>query len=290
MAAPAAPASARPSASAAHDLKTLVLSRHPAIVVESPEEERIDALARAVAADLRLPLYEWTVTRGLLPVGATTVATAGIYGSEDPLKGLADMAGISFDALFLLKDLGPHVATPLASRRLRELATRFAAPGRLSTLLLTGARVELPPELEAAMVRFDLPVPAPEEYRRAIVVLAEQLATNGREQVSLAPAAFDGLAGAASGLTLNQARQAVAHAALEDGRLDGDDLAGVVELKARRLAEDGLLELFPPADNPSELGGFERLKAWLERARVGYGAEARAIGLEPPRGLLLVGV
>lgn len=100
-------------------------------------------------------------------------------------------------------------------------------------------------------MRFELPVPAPEEYRRAIVAVAEQLATNGRVQVNLAPAAFDELAGSASGLTLNQARQAVAHAALEDGRLDGNDLAGVVELKARRLAEDGLLELFPPPTTPA---------------------------------------
>jgi hypothetical protein len=277
------------SVTAVHDLKTLVLSRHPVIVIESAEEDRTDALLRSVAVDLRLPLYDWTVTRGLRRVGEPAVA-GPLYGSEEPLKALAGIAEISFDALFCLKDLGAHLATPVASRSLRELAVRFDSPRRLSTLVLTGARVELPPELDAATVRFELPPPAPAEYRRALVTLAEQLGANGRVRVNLGDADFDELARAAAGLTLGQARQAVAHAALEDGELNSDDLAVIVERKARRLAADGLLELFPAADNRTELGGFSRLKGWLERAHVGYGAEARELGLEPPRGLMLVGV
>ena len=49
-----------------HELKTLVLSRHPAIAIETAEEERADALLGAVAADTRLSVFEWTVTQGLL--------------------------------------------------------------------------------------------------------------------------------------------------------------------------------------------------------------------------------
>ncbi len=213
-----------------------------------------------------------------------------MYGSEEPLKALANIGAISFDALFCLKDLAAHLGSPVASRTLRELAAGFASPRRLSTLVLTGARVELPAELAAVVVRFELPLPQPDEYRRAIVSVIEQLETGGRIQVRLASSDLDDLARAASGLTLNQARQAVAQAALEDGELGRDDLAAIVELKARRLAEDGVLELFPAGDNRTELGGFGGLKAWLERAQVGFSAEAREIGLAPPRGIMLVGV
>ena len=38
------------------------------------------------------------------------------------------------------------------------------------------------------------------------------------------------------------------------------------------------------------LGGFASLKSWLERAKVGFTAEAKALNLSPPRGLMLVGV
>jgi hypothetical protein len=53
MEAIAAPAVAMPGApSAAHDLKALVLSRYPAIVIETSEPDRAEALVTTVANDL----------------------------------------------------------------------------------------------------------------------------------------------------------------------------------------------------------------------------------------------
>jgi SpoVK/Ycf46/Vps4 family AAA+-type ATPase len=63
-----------------------------------------------------------------------------------------------------------------------------------------------------------------------------------------------------------------------------------VKRKGEAIQDGGLLEFYPPGENAFELGGFERLKAWLDRAHVGFGAEARALGLDPPRGVLIVGV
>jgi SpoVK/Ycf46/Vps4 family AAA+-type ATPase len=56
------------------------------------------------------------------------------------------------------------------------------------------------------------------------------------------------------------------------------------------LGKDGLLEYFPAEDNAWELGGFAGLKAWLERAQVGFTPEAAELGLPAPRGILLAGV
>ena len=64
----------------------------------------------------------------------------------------------------------------------------------------------------------------------------------------------------------------------------------MVDRKAALLGQDGLLEYFPAEENSFELGGFGRLKTWLERARVGFSTEAAELGLPPPRGILLAGV
>jgi SpoVK/Ycf46/Vps4 family AAA+-type ATPase len=77
---------------------------------------------------------------------------------------------------------------------------------------------------------------------------------------------------------------------ISDGKLSAEDVPALVRRKGEAIQDGGLLEFFPPAENAFELGGFDRLKAWLERARVGYGAEARALGLKPPKGVLIVGV
>ena len=49
-----------------HDLRTLIRSCHPLIVIETVEEERVLALLQSVAAQERMPLFEWSVTRGRL--------------------------------------------------------------------------------------------------------------------------------------------------------------------------------------------------------------------------------
>jgi SpoVK/Ycf46/Vps4 family AAA+-type ATPase len=120
--------------------------------------------------------------------------------------------------------------------------------------------------------------------------VAESLTLNRRAVVEIGPSDYDEFCSAMSGLTLNQARQALARAAIVDGRLSRDDLARLGELKARALQEEGLLEYFPPADNRYELGGFAGLRRWLERARVGFSAEAAELGIQAPKGVLLVGV
>jgi SpoVK/Ycf46/Vps4 family AAA+-type ATPase len=108
--------------------------------------------------------------------------------------------------------------------------------------------------------------------------------------VELSPEDLERLLDALRGMTANQARQVVAYAALADGRFSADNIRTVQERKARLLQESSALEYFPAEDNPFELGGFQRLKAWLERAQVGFAPEARDLNLPPPRGVLLVGV
>jgi len=60
--------------------------------------------------------------------------------------------------------------------------------------------------------------------------------------------------------------------------------------KGETVRDEGLLEFYPPDDNSFELGGFSHLKDWLERERVGFSSEARALDLPTPRGILIVGV
>ncbi len=47
------------------DLRVLFRSRHPLLVVEAADEERLLALVRWVAAEASLPVWTWTAARGL---------------------------------------------------------------------------------------------------------------------------------------------------------------------------------------------------------------------------------
>ncbi|MDQ3935023.1 MAG: AAA family ATPase [Actinomycetota bacterium] len=272
--------------SAVHELKTLVLSRHPGILIETPEPERAERSLVEVGRDLQLIRFRWSVTSGLRRAREGGPA----YETQDPARALAAIAEMGVDGLYELHDFTPYLDKPEVLRALLELLERFAGPGsRLSTVVLLESAAKLPPELDAHVVRYHLRFPSRDEYRGALEAVVKSLRVNGAV-VEIDPADYDEFCGAVTGLTLNQARQAIARAGIEDGRLTRDDLARLAELKARALQEDGLLEYFPPADNRYELGGFGGLTRWLERARVGFSAEAAELGLEPPKGILLVGV
>jgi hypothetical protein len=74
-------------------------------------------------------------------------------------------------------------------------------------------------------------------------------------------------------------RQTTAYCALEDGKLSKDDILRVLHRKALIFKDDGLLEYFPAAGNRFSLGGFERLKEWIQRAQVGFTTSLR---ISPP--------
>ena len=56
--------------SSVHDLKSLVLSFHSLIAIETVEEERVRSLIHEVAVDLNLPMFEWSLTTGIQPVAS----------------------------------------------------------------------------------------------------------------------------------------------------------------------------------------------------------------------------
>lgn len=279
--APAAPS----VGSGSHDLKTLVLSRHAAIRLDTTDEERADELLLTVGAELNLPVYEWTITRGL----AMLDQDGGMYDSKEPLKALGNVKQILTDAIYVLKDFAAHLASPEVSRTFRELAEQFSSPSRLSTFVLVGAG-ELPPEVRPHVVTYELRPPTRDEYRRTIETVAQSLMVSARARVELAPSDYDALAAAVHGLTLNQARQLVARVAIDDGVLAGGDVVRLLDLKAGTLRDEGLLEYFPAEDNPTELGGFGGLRRWLDRAALARSPQAAALNLPAPRGVLLVGV
>ena len=273
-----------PPTNVLHELKTLVRSMHPVVVIETGEEERLDDLLRALAADMRLPLFTWTVTRGLQRIDGANA----IHGTTEPRAMLRHLATLTVQAIFHLKDLAAHVASPEATRGFREAAQAFARSR--STMIVSGHQVALPDHLSRDAVRVELRLPDRGELKQLVHRVLQSLRGQHDIEVALGPEGMSAVLHALSGLTLNQARQALAWAVLDDNRLTLDDVPGLIRRKGQALQDGGLLELYPPDDNAFELGGFTRLKEWLARAQVGFTPEAQALGLPAPRGVLIVGV
>jgi hypothetical protein len=265
------------------DLESLVLSFHSLIVIETVEEERVRGVLAEVAGDLRLPMYEWSVTVGLSrlghpPVGATT----------DPLAMLRHIAALDVEAIFQLKDLAPHLQKPEAGRGLRDLTQKLTSTR--SAIVLTGDPVELPRDLDGLAVRYIVPLPDEQELREIVRRVVEAVGARQKVEVDLSRDEARSMFRALAGLTASQARQVVAQAIIGDGKLTVGDVERIIRCKGELIERGGVLEFHPVESSDWQLGGFGRLKEWLDAAQVGFSPEARALNLEAPKGVLLVGV
>lgn len=283
-----------------HRFQTLLLSYHPVIVIETVEEERVQTLLQEAVTQMKIALYEWSITRGLYrspgaenrwtneyaPAG--TQKPSALERTVDPVDMLEHIQDVSLRAVFWLKDFAKHLNDPVVARQLREVAQQFSSSR--SAIVLSGNGIALPPEIAHDAVYFDMKLPGRDELQQVVAEVVRSLSAKNRIQVQIQNHDMQSLVFALRGMTLKQARQVIAYAALDDGKLTVTDVERVLQRKAQIIREESMLEYLPMNGQNLELGGFNGLKQWLERARMGFSPQAQAWNLTPPKGILIVGI
>lgn len=262
------------------DLRLLLASRYPLIVARMDDEARFLGFVRRAAELLALPVWTWSLTRGL---GRDGMGSQG--GTQDPKQALAFIGDLPDPGAFVLLDFIGSLQDAAVVRRVKEFAL---APKPGQTIVLTGPEARVPEALEGIALPWTLEPPSPEEVLAMVRRTAADLGARGlapelgEEQVAE-------LAEAARGLTLPEAERLITRAAMSGG---GAPIAEHVrEAKAALLADDGVLELIGDGSGDlDDVGGMEHLKEWLRIRGRGFEPAARTFGLEAPRGILLTGV
>jgi len=269
------------------DLQMLIRARNPIISLETPDEPRAVRMVRTAAAEMSLPLMEWSVTEGLVqgpPLGSKTLVEP-----VKVLKALRYVKEADYPALYLFKDLGAHARDPQVVRYLRDLY--FSSDNRLWTLALVEAAA-LPPEIRRLTVPYHVGWPDEDELRQVVYATLQKAEAYRLAEIEmrLSDRQMEQLVQTLRGLTVEEAARAVSSAIYDDGVLDASDLAGVMDAKRNRLSTTGCLESIAADFSPDDIGGLTRLKQWLNQRRGGFSLRARKFGLDPPRGILLLGV
>jgi SpoVK/Ycf46/Vps4 family AAA+-type ATPase len=266
----------------AKDLAVLFRSRHPLVVCETVEETRFEGLVRGVAAELGLPVATWSAASGLTPSHpGDAPKTADLAFA---LKVIRSSKG---DGVWLLKDPQAHLENAAALRALRETAQEFA--GSAQTIVLVGPLLPRKPELEDLEVRFEFALPDREELKDLVSQVGRRPARDGPPmRVALSPAEVEALVSDLEGLTMFEAERSLARALVEDGKLDREDLPRIRRTKETLIGGGGLVEVVAAPEGFERVGGLTRFKKWVETRRTGFLASDG--GLDPPRGLLLLGV
>jgi len=283
-------------------LKILINSSTPIVVMETPEEAHAVRLVRAACAALDLAAYEWTIASGLVRCGSEGVEllpeVAGgtpalhdaqaIYNSREPAQALGNLAAISLEAVFILKDFHRHMEDPVVVRHLRDVGQKFSANRR--TVIITAPAITIPPELASLVEFLDLPLPDRARLRQIIDEMIVRLGKTRTLRRTLDAAGLDAMAENLRGLREEEAERAVSQAIVARYGLTPELVTDVLQAKKDLLRRSQMLEFVESSETMATVGGLENLKRWLAQRRGTWEDAARKFGLEPPKGMIVLGV
>lgn len=230
--------------------------------------------------------------RAIMSGGAApqSAAAAGgvIYNTREPAQALANMESMTAEAVFILKDFHRHMEDPVVVRRLRDVGQKFATNRR--TVIITAPEITVPPELAKLVEYFDLPLPDRERLREIVHETFTRLSKTYTLKLQLDAAGVDAMAANLQGLAEEEAERAISQALVTRYALCPETITDVLAAKKQLLRHSGMLEFIEASGNMADVGGLENLKHWLAQRRGTWEDAAREFGLEPPKGMIILGV
>jgi len=265
------------------DLEVMIASRFPIIAIESQEESRVLKLLSRIAAAKSVNCNVWSVAEGLR--GPLSGQPAKPSDATQALRQV-DAAG---PGLYVLLDFHPYLDNPVNVRLIRKIAQDYELTPR--TLILVSHGLKVPPELEKLTAHFRLSLPDAEGVK---VILKEEVAAweaaNPGQKVQGEREAFDTLLRHLGGMSGEDVRRLARSAIAENGAITMEQVGRIVSRKHEMLAKDSVLSFELDTGRFSDVAGLANLKKWLEQRKAAFLGDAAAMGLDVPKGIMLLGV
>jgi AAA+ superfamily predicted ATPase len=266
-------------------------ARFPLLYVVTREERRALVALQNAAHARGAGFFTWSSSRGWTDPDGQTASFGS--GTEDPVRALGSVVKRQPPGreLLVMCDLDVFLTNAIVMRLIRDLDALLRE--RTQSLIVLSPQLVLPPHLASCFHVLDFPLPERGVFEELIDKVTEAAAATldsgkgRRAQQRLGVDLRETLVQALSGLTYDEAENILGLSLVTRRRLDPDL---VVEEKRQTIRKTEVLEVVAGDESLEQVGGHEALKAWLEEARLSFSDDARAYGIEPVRGALLVGI
>jgi len=267
-----------------NDLELLLSSTSPIVFVESREELRLLQLIVRIGLRRHLAVFRWSVTEGL---ARAETASKPMLNTQTPEGVLRHIKTTPLQGLYVLLDFHPFLEDPRIVRYIKEIAQGYEESPR--TLVLISHAMDLPEELTHLATRFAVTLPD----AAAIKQLVREEIRHWQERspgrlLKTDRGAVLRLANNLGGVTLTDARRLIRNAIEDDGAISASDVPAVMRAKYALFNRDGLVSFEYDTADFSDVAGLRRLKDWLSRRQQAF--HDGGDGLDPPKGVLLLGV
>lgn len=271
-----------------NEIKLLLDSRIPLLVIETYEEKKALDVLLKVANKHGKDLHRWSITEGIsrLNFGPQLVPK----GSElnDPEEMLVHIKQQHQPGIFALCDIHPFLLDqPRVVRLLKDIAlNHFAVP---HTLVFLSHQLRLPAELSRYSASYTLTLPDDDKIMEIIREEAKDWSDkHANVRVKTDNITLKKLVNNLQGMNSSDVRRLVRGAIWNDGSLNEDDLPRINKAKFALLDMEGVVTFEQQTEDFSNVGGLLNLKRWLLTRRDAFNDEDST--LDRPKGILLLGV
>ncbi|MZR63636.1 AAA family ATPase [Alcanivorax sp. DP30] len=267
-----------------NDLRMLLDSRYPIVVIETWEELRALDLIRRLGMKEGRPVFAWTSVDGMRRLEFDDVPSQ--KHTVEPDAVLGQIRGTNQPGIYALCDIHPFLKDePKNVRLLKEIALHHE---RLQhSLVLISHQFDIPPEIRRYSARFTLSMPDEKQLEHIVQDEARRFKQEKGERVRADRESLDRLIRNLRGLSVEDARKLARGAILHDGAITEADLPEVNKAKFALMEMDGVLSYEYDTESFANVGGLQGLKRWLGKREKAFHGES---DIDSPRGVMLVGV
>lgn len=214
-------------------------------------------------------------------------------GSFDPVAAIRKLEDNKLpDGIYAMMYMHKPLASAMILIQLvKEFAKTLTQVGRRLVLVMP-LSYTLPTELEDDVVILDFETPSYAERRDIYEGMIEgSLKPEKRPRYD--EAAVDRILAAGAGMTGHEFENSVSRAIIEN-KLQLPNIPldtfvnSVMNIKTEVVKRSEVLEVMP-TQGIENIGGLENLKLWVSKRAHCFGQDARDFGVEPPKGIALIG-
>jgi len=259
-----------------------IASGFPVVYVVTWEEERLEGMLVSASETLfgdDRPVWVWSAALGF------TTGPGREHKLLDPVDALSFIINEKPEAICLFKDLPVHFKSnhPLI-RAMRDIYDSFST--RPGSLVISHPWNICPPELSKEVYLIELVLPDTDE----LLVLLNSMNQDSSLKGQVSEDWLERVSAGMHGLSLNEARD-LFRQMLSESVVDIDAALHEINLaKAQLLMKENCLEVVTKRYDIDEIGGLDKLKAWVVSRRELFSKEAQEANIQAPAGILMMGV
>ena len=262
-------------------------ARQACIFIQTFEELYASQIVLNVAHEKMISTLAWSSSRGVYE--PFNPQRGSVADTEHPAAGLYYLLNMADPpSMVVIHDALDYLPDPKLHRLIRDLHAAFTQTG--GTMVFIDHNDKMPDVLANVSTRFEMTLPTEEELSQLVRNVVTREHHDRGVKAKVTRKAFDLIIRNLRGLTRSQAERVIMEAIADDNDFADHDVNTILASKRRMLHQDSLLEYIESPVTLDSIAGVKNLKRWLNQRQRALSDEAREFGIDPPRGVLMLGV